>query len=312
MNSNENNVIIMGMFHKRTTVHNDEPIYLSVVLCTYNDSKYIWESINSILRQSYPYFEFIIVNDGSTDNTLDIINSFQDDRIVLVDKPNTGLVDSLNVGISHAKYDWIARMDGDDVADINRFKNQIPYIRKGYDVIGGGAVYIDMESRELYPAHPAKRDIIIKFLLSIGIGQIIHPAAIINKNKLLAIGGYDSHIICAQDKDLWLMLYHSCKMINIPEIVLKYRINTAGISVSKKDKQRLFGLVAFVKFKKKIYRPLTDEEYDRISNNIVNNEEYSVFLRICETEGTGVLRSKYLALKQIIKYNLLANRISRL
>lgn len=92
-----------------------EPIYLSVVLSTYNDEKYIAEAIQSILEQTYPYFEFIIVNDGSYDRTLEIINSFKNSRIILIDKPNTGLIDSLNIGILSSKYDWIARVDFYDI-----------------------------------------------------------------------------------------------------------------------------------------------------------------------------------------------------
>lgn len=290
----------------------DKPIYLSVILATYNDEKYIAKAIESILNQTYPYFEFIIVNDGSTDETKTIIESYNDERIVLVDKPNTGLVDSLNIGIAHSKYDWIARMDGDDIADVNRFKNQVPYICKGFDLIGGGASYIDMEGKHLFTSHPTMRNKMIKFLLSFGISTIIHPAVIINKKKLLEVGGYDNHIKCAQDKDLWLMLYNSCKMINIPEIVLKYRVNASGISVSKKDRQRFYGLVAFVKFKKHIHRSLTDEEYDTISNRIVNSEQYTRLQTIYNRKSSNMFLSKILMLRELITYYRFATKISKI
>ena len=106
----------------------NEPL-ISVLLCTYNDEKYIKDAIESILNQTFKKFEFIIVNDGSTDRTLDIIKQYNDERIVLIDKKNTGLTDSLNLGVSIAKTNWIARMDGDDISINNRFENQIKYLK---------------------------------------------------------------------------------------------------------------------------------------------------------------------------------------
>lgn len=81
----------------------NKPIYLSVVLCTYNEERYIMDSVLSILNQTYPYFELIIVNDGSTDKTKEILETLNDKRIRIINKPNTGLPNSLNVGISQAK-----------------------------------------------------------------------------------------------------------------------------------------------------------------------------------------------------------------
>lgn len=290
----------------------EQPVFLSVVMSTYNDSKYIRYAIESILNQSYPYFEFIIVNDGSTDDTKKIIESYKDRRIVLINKPNTGLVDSLNVGLSYAKYDWIARMDGDDVADINRFKEQIPYIKKGFDLIGGGASYIDMEGNHLFTSKPVVRNKLIKLQLSFGISPIIHPAVIINKKKLLEVGGYDNHIKCAQDKDLWLMLYHNCKMINIPKLVLQYRVNESGISVSKKEQQRFYSLVAFVKFKKHIYRSLTDKEFDAISNQIKNSDQYARLQMLYKHKSTNMFLEKILMIRELITYYLIAKKISKM
>lgn len=122
-----------------------EIIFLSVVLSTYNDEKYIAEAIQSILDQTYPYFEFIIVNDGSTDSTLNIIKSFKDDRIVLIDKPNTGLIDSLNTGVRAAKYDWIARMDGDDIAEPYRFEEQVKAIKRDIVLVSSQCSIIDSD-----------------------------------------------------------------------------------------------------------------------------------------------------------------------
>lgn len=90
---------------------------ISVVISVYNGEKYLSEAIESVLNQTYKDFEFIIINDGSTDNSLEIIKKYQnqDERIVLISRENKGLVSSLNEGIEKAKGKYIARMDADDI-----------------------------------------------------------------------------------------------------------------------------------------------------------------------------------------------------
>ena len=104
--------------------------FLSVVMPTYNCGEYIHFAVSSILKQSFKRFEFIIVDDGSTDNTEEIANSFKDSRIRYFKLEHKGFVDSANFGISEASSDWIASMDADDIALPERFEKQVDYLNK--------------------------------------------------------------------------------------------------------------------------------------------------------------------------------------
>ena len=104
-------------------------------MSVYNAEKYIEEAIQSVLNQTYNNFEFIIINDGSEDNSLEMLKNFlADDRIILIDRENKGLVSSLNEGILKSKGNFIARMDADDICLPNRFEEQLNFMKKNSDV----------------------------------------------------------------------------------------------------------------------------------------------------------------------------------
>ena len=121
--------------------------FVSVLMSCYNASRWLDESIQSVLNQSYGNFEFIIVNDGSTDCTQAIIQHYasSDDRIVMIEKANTGLADSLNVGISRARGVWIARQDADDISDLTRLEKQVRSAMINHNIVflGTGLAEID-------------------------------------------------------------------------------------------------------------------------------------------------------------------------
>ena len=120
---------------------------ITVLLPTYNDEKYISETIKSVLSSDFNDFELLIINDGSTDNTLIKINDFDDPRIKLISKKNSGLIETLNYGFSIAKYEYIARIDGDDLMTSNRLSTQINLMKKNnYDLVGSNAIVIDENS----------------------------------------------------------------------------------------------------------------------------------------------------------------------
>lgn len=114
---------------------------ISVIMPVFNCEDYLEESIVSILDQTYPYFEFIIINDGSTDQSPEIIKKYanQDDRIIIINQSNSGIVTALNKGIDAARGEWLFRMDGDDVSLPQRFSMQIEEIgkRPGLILLGG-------------------------------------------------------------------------------------------------------------------------------------------------------------------------------
>ncbi|EGR0539792.1 glycosyltransferase family 2 protein, partial [Vibrio cholerae] len=113
---------------------------ISVIMSVYNAEKYLSESIESILKQTFRDFEFICIDDGSTDSSLEILKKYRDldPRIILVSRDNKGLIYSLNEGLSLARYNYIARMDADDIAREDRLEKQYRYLsnKKNVSVVG--------------------------------------------------------------------------------------------------------------------------------------------------------------------------------
>lgn len=283
-----------------------EPIFLSVVLSTYNDEKYIAEAIQSILDQTYPYFEFIIVNDGSTDGTLNIIKSFRDDRIVLIDKPNTGLIDSLNTGVKTAKYDWIARMDGDDIAEPYRFEEQVKAIKKGIVLISSQCSIIDSDGVSIGTTRFLTSKIGITFSKVLEFPLIVHPVVLFKKQVFEAVGGYDKNMYVAEDYDLW------CKILSFGDVyictkcLLRLRKHGDNISVQKRDEQKINLLIGYIKYLFGINRTLTDTEYQALRGAVLTSE---FFCKCSKSRGTLSFTLSRIKRYILIKHNKSFKRI---
>jgi glycosyltransferase involved in cell wall biosynthesis len=253
---------------------------ISVLLCTYNDEKYIAKTIKSILEQTYKNFEFLIVNDGSTDRTSSIIKSFQDNRIRLIDKKNSGLIDSLNLGIEIAKGKWIARIDGDDIAKSNRLEEQLKYIDDSVAVIGSQCEYIDEKDNiisisKLALSHEKIIDAGLNFNT-----MFIHPSVLINKSKLLQSEGYDPLIFAAEDLDLWLKISNFGKLININEPLLQYRMHPNKISYIKREDQIKNTIISIIKFKNGIYKNISLDKYEDVYKSFGRDLNYFFLKKI--------------------------------
>ena len=206
---------------------------ISVIMPVYNAEKYLNKAIDSILNQTYKDFEFIIIDDGSTDNSLQIIESYTDKRIRIIHKTNFGLIDTLNLGISLSGGDWIARMDADDISYRNRLEEQLKYIKDDVAVIGSQADIIDKDDK-VYgtTSFEIEHDKIVSKLLKRN-STIIHPSAIINKFKLIGVGGYDLKMLAAEDYDLWLRISKVGKIMNIGKPLLGLRKHDNNVSKIK-------------------------------------------------------------------------------
>ncbi len=206
---------------------------ISVVMSCLNSELTIARSIKSILDQSYPHFEFIIIDDGSRDNTSEIIKSFaeKDNRILfLQNNINKGLSYSLNRGIKKAKGEWIARMDADDFSDPDRLYQQYKYLEKNphIDVLGSGMTRVSdngdlIDQVSLYAYHKE----IVKNIFDKP--PIYHPTALIRKSVFEEHGYYNESIAWAEDADLWYRIYDRVTFHNlqIPLVVytMKGRIS---------------------------------------------------------------------------------------
>lgn len=231
----------------------------------YNAEKFIKNAVESILNQTYRNFEFIIIDDGSQDKTLDIIKLYNDPRIKLIEnKINIGIVESLNKGIRISTGEYIARMDADDISINTRFELQIAEFKKNTNLILCGSWYTIMyESKIISTVKLPISDIEIKSRLLFN-NQFCHPS-IMMKSEIAKFYKYnDNHIGC-EDYGLWIKLIDKGEFINIPLSLLKYRIHYNNISL-KKDKKKDIA----------IYRIITENIYFKYHYSI-NKSDFTKF-----------------------------------
>lgn len=204
-------------------------VKLSVVMSVYNGSDFIKSSIECILNQTYKDFEFIIINDGSTDNSSDIIESYAkiDERIIVVNQVNIGLTKSLNKAIAVAKGVYIARQDVDDISDKYRFEKQIKILdqNKNINIVSCWYNVIDESNCKIAYRKPSID--IIKLIKTLKKENIIcHSSVMFRKSDFYNVGKYDETRRYAQDYDLWKRLN---KFYIIPEFLVDYRFHYKNI-----------------------------------------------------------------------------------
>ncbi|QKE29653.1 glycosyltransferase, family 2 [Arcobacter acticola] len=210
---------------------------ISVIMAVYNGEKYLIEAMESILDQTHKNFEFIIINDGSKDDSIKIIKKYmeKDKRIILIDRENKGLPYSLNEGISISKGKYIARMDADDISHSNRLEKQLSYMKENNLDVCGSFIKIFGENKEQIIKNPITHDE-IKFRLIIMSG-LAHPTVIFKKEVFEKVE-YQSSYKVAQDYKLWTdIIINNFRIGNIPEVLLNYREHTSQASIKKRDLQ---------------------------------------------------------------------------
>ncbi len=204
---------------------------VTVLMPVYNAGKFLEEAINSILRQTFTNFEFLIIDDGSNDESINIIKSFNDKRIrLLVNENNCGVADTLNRGLHEARGRYIARMDADDIALPERLQVQFDFMEKNPEVVvcGAFAEVIDHNSMYLSIKRRPEHDDIINTALLFA-NCMTHPLAFYKRECAIMVGGYP-RMSCSQDYPLWLKMRKQGLLANIPVILLKYRWHCENIS----------------------------------------------------------------------------------
>jgi glycosyltransferase involved in cell wall biosynthesis len=201
---------------------------ISVLMPVYNAERYIAEAVESILAQTYRDFEFLIIDDGSTDQSLAILERFaaQDTRIRLSSRPNAGYLVRLNEMVSEARGDFFARMDADDIAMPERFARQIAFLEVHPEVVAVGSrtLAIDSDGDPLTEfCKVQEHEEIDRAHLEARGGFICHPAAMIRAGAIRTVGGYRPETWPGEDVDLWLRLAEIGRLANLPETLLKYR-----------------------------------------------------------------------------------------
>lgn len=205
---------------------------ISVLLPVYNGEKYLREAIDSILNQTYRDFEFLIINDGSTDKSVEIIQKYNDSRIKLIhNKENMGLIYTLNKGLDLANGQYIARMDADDISLPNRLKLQVDFMENHSNVgmLSGNVISIDSNSKVISQKWWVDNNLPIEWLL-IWENPIAHPSVMLRcktllGNKLI----YNENKRHAEDYDLWCNMALSTNIERLEDVVLMYRVLESSV-----------------------------------------------------------------------------------
>lgn len=214
-------------------------IKISVILPVYNSQDYLREAIESVLKQTCSDFELIIINDGSTDNSSAIIESFSDSRIVYINNSkNSGLISTLNEGLRRAKGKYIARMDADDISLPDRFHKQLEVLEKSDDVVLVSSDFYELKGTSLKLSVGFTGSDEIKAVLLFAPG-IAHPTVMMRNIFKDNSIQYDSQFLHVEDYHLWTELAFLGDMVNLDRPLLKYRSHKLQVSAQFSSIQKM-------------------------------------------------------------------------
>lgn len=212
-------------------------VQISVLMPVYNGATYLEEAIKSILSQTFRDFEFIIVNDGSTDQSEEIIMSFTDERILYIKNgKNSGIVESLNRGLEVAQGKYIARMDADDIALPERLQSQLDEFEKNPSLIAAGTDYYLLEGERLSYEKNINDSDYQKTVLMFAT-CFAHPTVMFKNNFKETGIRYDGNFAHAEDYRLWTELSFYGEFCNTAKPLLKYRSHPSQVSVENRSAQ---------------------------------------------------------------------------
>ncbi len=226
---------------------------VSVIMAVYNTKEsYLREAIESILNQTFKDFEFIIINDGSTNNCEDVIKSYKDERIKYIKQENQGAAASRNNGIKEATGEYIAIMDSDDIAYPNRFEEEVKFLdeHKDYAMVGSNA--------ESFPRYRLWKNVEEPRILDcIRECNFVHSTVMYRRELFLKNNYiYDIKMPPSEDYDLWSKVIIKEKVYNIQKPLVKYRLEGQGICSNNKEK----GEVNSIRIQKRLLDFLTKDE----------------------------------------------------
>jgi len=268
---------------------------LSIIIPVYNAGQYLAEAINSVLNQTFRNFELIIINDGSTDNSKTIIQSFTDERIhYFENKKNSGIVFSRNRGLKEAAGEFIGMVDADDVVCPEKFEKQIAFLKKNSDfgMVGSWVKFIDTYGKRLpgkwkLNAPPEKIPAIMLFR------NYFVQSAVLYKRECLKNFSFTRGFEIGEDYLFWHQILKTCKSWNLPEYLVDYRVHKDSITNKRNDLR--------VEMDKKIFEI-------QLKELGVDVTERELELHLLIKEGTSVVDAKTLLeidrwLKKIVDSN---------
>lgn len=225
---------------------------ISVVMPACNVAAYVDQAVKSILNQTFKDFEFIIINDGSTDDTGSILDQYQrlDSRIQVHHCEPQGLAPALNYGCQRARGQYIARMDADDISLPRRLEKQLEYIGKHPEIgiLGAWICKMDKNGSVTGTWCPPTNPKMLKWTHFFGV-CVAHPAVLMRREVIKRLGFYQLDAISSVDVDLWLRASSVTEFGNVPEVLLKYRVWPGSMSqvlVNPKRESHVRVLVSFI------------------------------------------------------------------
>ena len=275
---------------------------ISVIMPVYNSGKLIHQTIESILNQTDTNYEFIIINDASTDDTLKNIKKYKkkDKRIIIINnKRNLGIALASNKGLDAARGKYIAMMDHDDISLSTRFEKQINYLEKHKEVflVGTGNYYIDENNKIINKIKTITNESKIKKDITIGHNRICHPSIMFrNETKIR----YREKIFYAQDVDFFLQLFaDGKKLTNIKDVLFHYRVHDTQTSMEKRNKQLLFAKKAIDFYTEKVrtgkdsYNKFNPGEIFKLNADTSNDKyviSYEIFYNFHKQDYRNVIK----------------------
>lgn len=225
-----------------------------------NDARYVERAVESLRNQSFRDHELIIIDDGSTDGTLEWMRSVDDQRLsVILRQDKRGITSALNRGIQEAKGKYIARHDADDWSSLDRFEKQVKYLETNQEValLGTGAYLVDESgeriSRRRVNTDPSLNDLIEH-------NEFVHGSVMMRRDALESVGGYDEWFPTTEDYDLWLRLADKYEVRNIDEPLYYFRQHDDSLYGSNLEELKLYHLLAV----RKVQSGLGDELKEQI------------------------------------------------
>jgi len=262
---------------------------IDVLVPVYNSAATVKESLASIRAQTVKDIRIVVVNDGSTDGSADIVASLaqSDQRICLINRPNSGIVDTLNFGLGTCQAEFIARFDADDISYPNRFEVQLAYLRNHPDclAVGGRVDHIDEEGRPLYGLpHPGPPELADPAWVPAGEPYLIHPFLMARRAALAKVGGY-RFVPNSEDTDLYWRLAEHGRLHNLDTALGQYRMHTKSISGSSIGNGRIMAacsqLAALSAIRRRQGRPDLDFTADHARQLRTSGSLEDVYHRAC-------------------------------
>lgn len=249
---------------------------LSIVMPTYNASEFLDRALSSILDQSFEKYELIIVDDGSSDGTVEQIQATNDERIRLIQRESTGITSALNRGIEESRGEYIARHDADDWSHPDRLETQIEYLESHPNVamVGTGAYLVDENGRRI-SRRRVLEDPTLDDLASHN--EFIHGSVMMHRDPVERLGGYDEWYETAEDYDLWLRMASEYEVRNIDEPLYHFRLHDESIYAANLELLKLYHVLTVRRnvtgLDSKLERKIEDQGIDVLRGEMTEDEQ---------------------------------------